>query len=349
MKLNIKSTAVFILIGVIASNIGFASETRKGAAGLVSHEQRPTVREQRWLKASPEERIALAEQLGENGAMRLARSKGWTPLLDAGNKTVPQGPDLIYRGANGTVHVIEAKGGGSALGNAYGYKQGTAEWAVKSAERIANMRTATEVERHAAREVLEAARLGKIEVHVFRTRHVLGEPKNVVIETTMRCTGDASKLARNALARPSLIDDRVVDKLVPGCTTGEADGVAGGLVAIGEGMRTVAKGATVVGLLVDGGLRTANAIETEQEYRAGQISYSERNVSHARNAAGMLGGWAGATGGADLGAEGGAVLGTAILPGAGTVIGGVLGGIAGGVSGYLGGEFLGNAAVTELW
>jgi hypothetical protein len=183
-----------VIVGTTSVSSAFDNE--KGATQLIQPRHGPTARQSAWLKATTEERIILAEALGENGAVRLARSRGWSPILDAGARTVPQGPDLVYRGADGTVLVIEAKGGSSSLNRAYGYEQGTSEWAVKSAERMAGMEGASEAEKRAAVEVLGAARDGKLQVHVMRTKPVLGEPKKAVIEQTVKCSPQATELAR---------------------------------------------------------------------------------------------------------------------------------------------------------
>ena len=371
MTASLKDTLVAALCaaGIItASDVALASDGPKGAALLMERKHGPTARQEEWLRATTEERTLLAEKLGENGAMRLARGKGWAPILDADQKTVPQGPDLVYRGTDGTVHVIEAKAGSSPLNRAYGYEQGTLEWAVRSAERIAAMGSASEAERCAAAEVLKAARDGGLQVHVIRTRHILGEPKKVVIDQTVKCTRQASELARDVLARTVGAGGAATVAAARGATetaegaavtiggaakaglvVSEGTGAAAGVGAGMKGLRVFAKGAAGVGLVVDGGLRIKEAVEVERAYEAGQISVDARNLVHAKNAAGMAGGWGGAAGGAEVGAEGGAALGSAICPGVGTIIGGILGGIAGGVGGYLGGEDLGERAVEVIW
>ncbi len=95
---------------------------------------------------------------------------------------------------------------------------------------------------------------------------------------------------------------------------------------------------------MDVALRVRDGIETEERFAAGEITSQEREVAHARNAAGMAGGWAGAWAGAELGAAGGAAAGTAVAPGPGTAIGGVVGGVAGGFAGYFAGEAAATAA-----
>ena len=159
----------------------------------------PTARQMVWLKASPELRILLAEELGEAGASRFARAKGWETIMDGTNKAIRQGLDGVCRSPDGLVHVIEAKGGTSQLGRGYGYPQGSSEWAVKASERVLRSPRATAVEREAVRSVLKAARDGKLRVHTIRTKHILGEPTVTVLEKTVHGTDDAARLARSVV------------------------------------------------------------------------------------------------------------------------------------------------------
>lgn len=55
----------------------------------------PTPRQQAWLRASPEQRAIIAEDLGEHGARAFARYRGWQPVLDSVSKSLPQGPDQV--------------------------------------------------------------------------------------------------------------------------------------------------------------------------------------------------------------------------------------------------------------
>ncbi len=136
-----------------------------------------------WLEATPEERINLAEQIGEHGARQYARSQGWEPIFDGQGRTVPQGPDMVYRDPRtGKVIVLEAKGGTSPLGQGYGHPQGTRSWAVAAAERILHHPNASPAEKAAAEAIIDAAQHSKLEVQVVRTEHVLGRPKPPVVE-----------------------------------------------------------------------------------------------------------------------------------------------------------------------
>ncbi|HWB54999.1 MAG TPA: hypothetical protein VG722_12425 [Tepidisphaeraceae bacterium] len=160
-----------------------------------------TPRQLTWLNATLDQRVRLAEDLGEEGAQAFASYKGAVPLLLPHQRTVPQGPDLIYEMPNGPIVAIEAKGGGSPLGYSYGFAQGTPENAIKSAERILQSPKTSDVERQAARRVLESARDGDFEVWTVRTRHVLGEPTAAVLEKTSQSTSESKILASQVLDR----------------------------------------------------------------------------------------------------------------------------------------------------
>jgi hypothetical protein len=313
----------------------------------------PTPRQQAWLRASPEQRAILAEDLGEQGAGAFARQRGWQPVLDSVSKSLPQGPDQVWRSTDGVVHVIEAKGGSGQLGNAYGYRQGTPEWAVKSAERMMQSSRATVAERSAGRAILEAAAKGQLEVHVVRTSHVLGEPIAAVLQQSLKSTDETARLARTALddiarAAANIADDAV--HAADGVTRSADDVAQAGETVVAEAgaaskiLRTVSPGVIVVAVGVDAGLRIKEGVQIERQYEAGSITVQEREVKHARNSAGMAGGWGGAWAGVELGAWGGGAAGTAVVPGPGTAVGAVAGGVAGGIAGYVGGEAAAEAA-----
>ncbi len=80
------------------------------------------------------------------------------------------------------------------------------------------------------------------------------------------------------------------------------------------------------------------AYQVEQQYRRGEISDRDRVVAHAKNGAGMAGGWTGAVA---LGAQG-AAWGSALGP-----IGTAGGGLIGGVGGYFGGEKLAEVIIDQ--
>lgn len=298
-----------------------------------------TARQQQWIKATVDQRVKLAEQLGDEGARTFAKAKGWSPVFDGKVRGVVQGPDQVYRAIDGTVHVIEAKGGSGQLGRGYGYAQGSSEWAVESAKRVLLNPAATEAERGGAVSVLEGAAKGNLQVHVVRTSHVLGEPTAAVLEQTVKSSGDTAKLAASALDDLGRKSAQIADDVVRASDDAVRVANNGGRM-----LRTAAKAAVPIAVAVDGGLRISDGIETERQFQAGEISQQQREVAHAKNAAGMAGGWGGALVGAKLGALGGGAAGTVVAPGPGTAVGGVVGGIAGGVAGYLGGETAAEAA-----
>ena len=158
-----------------------------------------TARQQAWLNASINERVLLAEDLGEEGGRAFAKAKGWKTVYDGKSWSMVHGPDQVYRSADDTIHMIEAKGGSGQLGKGYGYPQGSSEWAVESAKRVLGSATATEAERQGAQAVIDAAAKGKLEVHVVRTTHTLGEPHVAKLEQTTKCSEQAAKAAGEAL------------------------------------------------------------------------------------------------------------------------------------------------------
>jgi hypothetical protein len=298
-----------------------------------------TARQQAWLKATVDQRVKIAEQLGDEGARAFAKAKGWSPVFDGTARGAVQGPDQVYRAIDGAVHVIEAKGGSGQLGRAYGYTQGSSEWAVESAKRVLRNPAASEAERGGAALVLEAAAKGNLQVHVVRTSHVLGEATAAVLEQTAKSTDEAVRLAASGLDGLGRNAAQIVDDVARVSDDAARPASTGGTV-----LRATAKVAVPVAVAVDGGLRIRDGLETERQFQAGEISEQEREVAHARNAAGMAGGWGGALVGAKLGAVGGGAAGSAVAPGPGTAVGGVVGGIAGGVAGYIGGEAAAEAA-----
>ncbi|HET6880803.1 MAG TPA: hypothetical protein VFI31_11650 [Pirellulales bacterium] len=278
-----------------------------------------------------------AEKLGDSGIRYLANELGYKPIFDGAKRGLAQGPDQVYRGADGVVHAFEAKGGSSQLGRAYGYAQGTPEWAVESAKQVLRSAKATPAERLGSEAILRAAAKGKLEVHVVRTSHDIGP----VIEQTLRSTERSAKMAQTALS-----------DLAKAAAQG-ADDVARGVSKVTKAtastaaLKTTAKAAVVIGVAVDGTLRVEDAMKTEEQFARGEISQQQREVAHTKNAAGMAGGWAGAVAGAKIGGAAGAAAGSLIAPGPGTPIGAAVGGVAGGVAGYFGGEAA--AEATAEW
>ncbi len=328
--------AIVVLPSVVVGQTGVLTTAEEIVVGKIVA---ATARQQQWLAASLQERVRLAEALGEEGARTMAKSKGYEALYDGLESLLPQGPDQVYRAADSRVIVYEAKGGSGQLGHAYGHPQGTTEWAVESAKRVLRSTKAGEVERAAAQKILAAATEGRLEVHVIRTKHVLGEPTAAVLEGVATTTDDASRLARG-----------VLDDLVrAGATAADdalraTDDIARASAEGGSVLKTVSKAALPVAVAVDAGFRVHDSMETERQFAAGEISVQQREVDHAKNAAGMAGGWTGAWAGAEIGATGGGLAGSAIAPGPGTAVGGVIGGVAGGVTGYFCGEAAAGAA-----
>jgi hypothetical protein len=286
-----------------------------------------TSKQRDWIEATTEQRARLAEQLGEDGAGKYASSKGWKLILDGTTKTCSQGPDQVYQGENGIVHVIEAKGGTGRLGKGYGFKQGSAEWAVKASERLLRSNNASYSEEVAAKAVLQAAVDGRLQVHVVETKHVLGEPVAAVLKQSTVSTKKAAHLAQPIL-------NNVKSSSPPLASRARvATGVKGSKL-----LGFVGRAAAPVAVCVDIGSRASESLSIERKYSKGEISTDVRLVEHSSNVAGFVGGWSGAIVGAKAGAAGGSVVGTAAAPGVGTAIGASLGAASGAITGYFIGE-----------
>lgn len=307
-----------------------------------------TPRQQTWLKASPQERAKIAESLGEEGGRAMAKSKGYEPIFDGFDKSIPQGPDQVYRAPDGRVIVYEAKGGSGQLGHAYGHPQGSAEWAVESAKRVLRSTKATVRQKTAAHEILKAASQGNLEVHVIRTSHVLGEPTAAILEQSANTSETAIGLAKEALGSLKRGTTQGGNAVRTGTEVVEdlgksTDGATKAVSNSGRVLRGAAKATVVVGVGVDVGLRASDAANVERQYAEGKITQHDRVVKHAGNAGGFVGGWTGAYGGAEAGAIAGGAVGAA-FGGVGAPIGAAIGGIVGGIGGYCAGDWAGTKA-----
>ena len=223
---------------------------------------------------------------------------------------------------------------------------------MESAKRVLRSGKATESEKAAAAEILRGAVEGKLEVHVVRTSHVLGEPTVAVLEQTTKATGDTAKLAFGTLDDLSRTATRSGQATAGTCARSAAGGArvasafADGTRNAGRLVSNVAKTAVVVSVGVDVAMRVGDAVEVEHLYAEGEITQHERRVKHAENAGGFIGGWTGAA----AGAKGGAAVGTAIgalFGGIGAPVGTVIGGLGGGIGGYFAGAWAGSTAAES--
>jgi hypothetical protein len=312
--------------------------TTKGKTGVG-----PTARQRAWLNATPEERVLMAERLGEQGAAALAEKKGYRPILTGEQKAVRQGFDQVYQASDGRVVVVEAKGGSSPICRGYGAEQGTPEWAVKAARETLRNSRASAAEQRAAQTVLEAADRGNLTVEVIRTRHTLGEPVVAVQESTATVSVAERELAKDILRGGESLTRPVSEGA--GAAMEGTEVVAKGAAA-GSKLSTAAKAVGVVGAAVDAGFRGYEAYQVEQQYREGKVSQADRVTSHAGNAGGFVGGWSGAWAGAETGAAVGGAAGAG-CGGVGAPVGAAVGGAIGGVGGYLGGEYVGKTAAEK--
>ena len=326
-------------------------------ASSIAITRKMNVAQTKWLSSTPPERIRLSEGIGEVGAGKFARGRGWKLIMNGKNSSLPQGFDQVYSSFDDVIHVVEAKGGTSQLGRGYGYLQGTPEWAVKAAERTLKSTKASVAEKEAARAVLKAARSGRLQVHVVRTNHVLGKPTTTVVEHTAKSSDDAVKLANSVIddlasKGINVLDDavragddatRVANGLIDDATR-SADDVARPASSAGKGasritkaLRVASKVAIPVAIGVDVGVRIKSGMDIEKKFADGEFTQQQREVEHAKNTTGMAGGWGGAGAGAWAGGKVGAGIGSYGGPW-GTAIGGAVGGVGGGIAGYIGGE-----------
>lgn len=294
-----------------------------------------TPNQKAWLNASVSERVKIAEKIGESGARKLAMSKGWTSIFDGTGGALSQGPDQIYRAADGVVHVVEAKGGTSPLSNAYGHRQGTSEWAVESSKRIVSSSKATASEKASAQLVLKAASEGRLQVHVVRTKHVLGEATVALLEKTSSTSDEAAVIARKSLEQVKVRPAKAVATTAAESVKNVASS-ADDVAKNAKMLNGLSKAAPVIGAAIDVGNRIDVGMKVENQYAAGQISEQKREIEHGKNAAGLIGGW----GGAAAGTQGGAMIGAAV----GGPFGAAAGAVTGGISGYIVGEEAAEAA-----
>lgn len=338
----------------------------------------------RWIEVKDQGRILLSEEIGETGAEHICRQKGWEPLLRKGDKGVnhSQGFDQVWQSQDGKIHVIEAKGiskGETAnlSVNRFGHQQGTPEWAIDAATDTLKTPAASEAEKRVARQVLEAAAKGEMNIDVAVTEHVLGKPELPGWKSMKTCSQEAVSMARTSLNKMSfkwaeeIREDSVALRAGAKTVSNTAKGTraaAEGACAAAEGARAAAEGtraaaesvkaasaactfakcAGAVGVGVDVGIRGYEAYQVETQYKNGQITQNERVKSHVKNAGSFAGGMGGAAAGAYGGAAAGAAIGS-IVPGPGTAIGGFVGGVAGAIGGYFAGDKAVREGVDACW
>ena len=319
----------------------------------------------------------ISEEIGERGAELMCQEKEWTPLLKKINKgeNHSQGFDQVWRSNDGRIHVIEAKG--IAKGDSVnlskrcsGYQQGTPEWAVEAAMDTLKTPAASEAEKRVARQVLEAAAKGEMNIDVAVTEHVLGKPELPGWKSMKTCSQEAVSMARTSLNKMSFkwAEEIREDSVALRAGTKTLSNTAKGTRAASEGARAAAEGtravtegvkaasvaskfakcAGAVGVGVDVGVRGYEACQVETQYKNGQITQNERVKSHVKNAGSFAGGMGGAAAGAYGGAAAGAAVGS-VVPIFGTAVGGFVGGVAGAIGGYFAGDKAVRAGVDACW
>ena len=337
-----KSLTCLIAAALMFSNSVFAQTATEIETPITSL----TPKQLQWQQSSIQNRILIAEKIGEEGAKAFASVKGYEPILNDADKAIRQGFDQVYRAKDGSIVVIEAKGGTSPIGRAYGCEQGIPEWTVKAAKHIIENSKASVLEKEPAKMVLDAAKNGNLTTLVVRTKHILGQPYAAVLESTTKAGEAESKLAKSILEEiktdsnpkqlPTTIS-RVPDKTVKPApsTTSSNDKVSLEKISTGgQVLKTASKVLPVIAVAYEGYQRVNESKNIEEQYSNGSITEQQREVEHAKNVAGGVGGLTGALVCVGPGAEAGAVIGTVFGP-VGTVLGGFLGGVAGGVGGAI--------------
>ena len=154
-------------------------------------------------------KILISEELGERGAEKLCQEKGWTPLLRKSDKSPKhrQGVDQVWQSSDGKYQVIEAKGitKGDSIHlskNRFGHKEGTSEWVIDALQDTLKSNSASETEKRIARQTLEAARKGDMNIHVISTQHVLGKPETPIWHSMNPCSEEASLMASRVIESP---------------------------------------------------------------------------------------------------------------------------------------------------
>ena len=152
---------------------------------------------------------------------------------------------------------------------------------------------------------------GKLEVHVVRTTHTLGEPHVAKLEQTTKCSEQASRAAREAVAAAAKSANKAIKEVAK--ASDDAARAADDVARVGDDIarlgddvarsaddvaRATARSSGLVagaptilvpaGIALDAGMRVVDGIETERRFEAGEISGRERTVAHGRNAAGMV-------------------------------------------------------------
>ena len=181
-----------------AGTLPFQTGLLSGNSAILAGHLKPLDFRTEWVKY-PRARIRIAELIGEIKALEYAGRRDYRALLLPFEKSYRQGFDQVFIAPGGKVVVIEAKGGGAPINTAYGYPQGSPEWAVEGAARILRSSRASPAEKRAALQILEAAQRKSLRVEVVRTRHVLGTPGDPELVRSAESTQGTAKLARQRL------------------------------------------------------------------------------------------------------------------------------------------------------
>ena len=99
--------------GCLASGVRLTAPATAAAQSnqsVIAGVEAVSARQKAWLSASLQERVKLAEAIGEEGARALARLKDYETHFDGVGRVLSQGPDQVYRAKDGSIVVIERRG-----------------------------------------------------------------------------------------------------------------------------------------------------------------------------------------------------------------------------------------------
>ncbi len=201
-----------LFAGSVNTHTAQAREMGNSVSNYFSEAEAQAFRE-RYLRCITEGdiqgKIRISEELGERGAEKLCLEKGWTPLLRKSDKSPnhPQGVDQVWQSSDGIFQVVEAKGitKGDSFHlpeNRFGHKEGTPEWVIDALQDTLKSNSASEAEKRIARQALEAARNGDMNIHVIYTQHVLGKPETPIWHSINSCSEEASRMASRVIESP---------------------------------------------------------------------------------------------------------------------------------------------------
>jgi len=179
----------------------------------VTAESHPSTRHTKnWAALPTQQKRMVGEAIGERGADRFARARGYKPLLTYKQKTYRHGYDQVwYDPSTKEIVAIEAKGGSGQLRG----RQGTSDDVVAAAKKMMRSAFSSTREKKVAQMVLEYAAEGRLRVESIATPHKKGlalQPKLLRVE---KINPAAQENAKQALELEQLFGRLPMGKRVP--------------------------------------------------------------------------------------------------------------------------------------